>query len=357
MTSHDAGSDGLAAHLDRWVAASLITGQQADRIASVEGVDRSAAASGPPAGAVHEGSGRHDGFLAPGRGGYVVEALGYLGGTLAAVAGFIAVNQLWPDIPTGAEIAFAAVGAVLLVVAGGLVQAEADPALARLRSVLWALSVGCVVAVLALLTGRVWDLSPNPAALLTAGVAALCAGVLWRLSPTPIQHLVLFAALAVSAGTAASWAADGLGAGQTAGAAGYVVWLFSAVWAVLALRAIVTPVVPGEVAAAAGMLIGSQFTMDHLAGNLLALLTVAALMAAGVLRREVWLLGLGALGVLITVPQVASRYLPASVAAPLAVFVVGVLLLAVAVWMARGRRFRAGPDAETPGASQPGTSV
>jgi hypothetical protein len=282
------------------------------------------------------------GFLAAGRAGYVVEALGYLGGMLAAGAGFIAVDELWPDIPTGAEIAFAAAGVVLLVLAGGLVQVSADPALARLRSVLWALSIGCLVALLALLTGRVWELEPRPSALLTSIVAAGGAGVLWWRSRTPIQHLVLFTALAVAAGTAGAWAASALGAGQTNGAAGYAVWVFSAVWAVLALRSVVRPVLPGQVAAAIGVLIGVQFTMDHLAGNLLAVLTVAVMMTAGVLVRQVWLLGVGALGVLIVVPQVASRYLPASVAAPLAVFVVGVLLLAVAVWLSRGRRLSPG---------------
>jgi hypothetical protein len=29
----------------------------------------------------------------------VAEALGYLGGALAVVAGFVAVRQVWPDIP------------------------------------------------------------------------------------------------------------------------------------------------------------------------------------------------------------------------------------------------------------------
>ena len=44
----------------------------------------------------------------------VVEALGYLGGVIAIVAGVVAVDQLWPGIPTGAELAFAAAGTVAL---------------------------------------------------------------------------------------------------------------------------------------------------------------------------------------------------------------------------------------------------
>jgi hypothetical protein len=38
------------------------------------------------------------------------------------------------------------------------------------------------------------------------------------------------------------------------------------------------------------------------------------------------------------VPQTAARYLPQSVAAPLAVFCVGLSLLGVALWLARARK-------------------
>jgi len=54
----------------------------------------------------------------PGRIGFVVEALGYLGATLAAVAGFLALQELWPDPPAWAELGFAAVGVVVLLGAG-----------------------------------------------------------------------------------------------------------------------------------------------------------------------------------------------------------------------------------------------
>jgi uncharacterized membrane protein len=54
--------------------------------------------------------------------------------------------------------------------------------------------------------------------------------------------------------------------------------------------------------------------------------------------RRVWVLALGALDVLLVVPQAASRYLPQSVAAPLAVFCAGLALLGVALWLARAHR-------------------
>jgi hypothetical protein len=42
-------------------------------------------------------------------------------------------------------------------------------------------------------------------------------------------------------------------------------------------------------------------------------------------------------GVLLVVPQTAIRYLPASAGVPLAVFVAGLALVAVALWLAKHR--------------------
>jgi Predicted membrane protein (DUF2157) len=321
------GLPGLPAQLERWVRDGLISSDQAARIAAAEGLPVSRPEARP---------GDGSGFLAAGRGGYVVEALGYLGGTLAAVAGFIAVNQVWPDIPDWAELAFAGAGAVLLLITGAAIRAGSDPALLRLRSVLWALSAGCVAAFTALLAGRRLDLDGTAEGLLTSAVTAAWAMALWWRLRTPIQHVVLYLALAATVLSSVSVLVDDRGAGVS----GVAIWAFSAIWAGLAVRAIVTPVEPGLVVAGAGALVGAQLTIDSAAGSGLAVLTVAALLGAGVVLRRVWLLGLGALGVVIVVPQVASRYLPASVAAPLAVFVVGLLLLALAVWLSRSNRLR-----------------
>ena len=77
--------------------------------------------------------------------------------------------------------------------------------------------------------------------------------------------------------------------------------------------------------------------MQVAAGHVLALATVAGLLAAGVLIRQAWLVALGAFGVLLVIPQISARYLPMSAAAPLAILVVGVALVGSAVWLARHR--------------------
>ena len=322
----------LPERLDRWVGAGLISRRQATRIAVAEGFPATSSGTVEP----RAPGSAISGFLATGRTGYVVEALGYLGGTLAAVAGFIAVNQLWPDIPIAAELLFAAAGALLLLGAGALVQAGADPALWRLRSLLWALSTGCLVAAAVLLVGRVWDAEPITTALVASSLAALYASWLWRQAPTPLQHLVLFAAVA----TAVATAAGRLDTDLLPWSAGLALWLVSAAWAALTTRALIRPVLTGRLAAAIGLLVGAQLTMEYAAGMVLAMGTVAALLGAGVVLRQVWLLGLGAFGVVQVVPQVASSYLPESVAAPLAVLAVGVVLLLAAAWLSRTQRPR-----------------
>ena len=74
------------------------------------------------------------------------------------------------------------------------------------------------------------------------------------------------------------------------------------------------------------------------AGQVLAVGTVAVLLAAGVALRRVLLLGFGAVGAIVILPQTADRYLPHSAAAALSVCVVGLILLGSALWLAMTRR-------------------
>jgi len=52
----------------------------------------------------------------------------------------------------------------------------------------------------------------------------------------------------------------------------------------------------------------------------------------------VLLIAIGGVGTLYVVPDAAARYLPGSVAAPLAVAVVGLMMFGIAFWLARTRR-------------------
>jgi hypothetical protein len=63
-----------------------------------------------------------------------------------------------------------------------------------------------------------------------------------------------------------------------------------------------------------------------------------ALVGAAVLIRDLWLLGTGAVGVLITAPIVVDRFFQGQLAAPLALLGAGALLVVLGIFIARRRR-------------------
>jgi hypothetical protein len=263
----------------------------------------------------------------------VAEALGYAGGVLAIAAGIYLARDLWPGLSTGGVLAFAAVACVVLGAGGAAVRTTGDAAFRRLRSVLWLLSTVSLAAFTGTLADQVGRFGPESTTLVTAAASAAYGAALWWRTRAVLQHLAVFASLAVLVGTAVYrlWPHAG------AWAPGLGIWALSALWGVAALRGYLPPVVTGYIAAGIGLLAGAQLTMQIAAGHVLALATVAGLLAAGVLLRQAWLVALGAVGVLLVTPQTTSRYLPTSAAAPLAILVVGVALVGSAVWLARHR--------------------
>src|SRR5262249_27657255 len=257
----------------------------------------------------------------------VAEALGYAGGVLAVAAGIYMAGELWPGLSTGAVLAFAAVACVVLGAGGAAISATGDPALRRLRSVLWLLSAVSLAAFTGTLADQIWGFGPADTTLVTAAASAAYGAALWWRTRAVLQHLAVFASLAVLVGTAVDrlWAHRGAWAPGLGGVAAAV------------MRGSRPPVVTGYIAAGIGLLAGVQLVTQVAAGGALALATVAGLLAAGVLLRQACLVVLGALGVLLVTPQITTRYLPMSAATPVAIFVVGVVLLGSAVWLARRR--------------------
>ena len=262
----------------------------------------------------------------------VAEALGYAGGVLAIAAGIYMAGELWPSLSTAGVLAFAAVACVVLGAGGAAVRSTGVPALRRLRSVLWLLSTVSLAAFTGTLADQVGKFSPDSTILITAAASATYGAALWWRTRAVLQHLAVFASLAVLVGTVGRlWPHVG------AWGPGLGIWALSALWGLAVLRGYLPPVVTGYIAAGIGLLAGAQLTMQVAAGHVLALATVAGLLAAGVLLRQAWLVALGAFGVLLVIPQTSARYLPMSAAAPLAILVVGVALVGSAVWLARHR--------------------
>ena len=333
MTEPPPGAE-LRKHLDRWVAEGLIDTAQATRIETAETpaagspAAASPAAASPAAGSPTTGS-RATGSRAP----LVAEALGYAGGVLAIAAGLYLVRDFWPNLSTGAVLAFAAAACVALGAAGAAVRATSDPALRRLRSVLWLLSTVSLAAFAGTLADQVWGFGPASTTLVIAAASAAYGAALWRRTRAVLQHLAVFASVAVLAGTVVARLDPGLGAWGP----GLAIWALSVLWGVAVMRGYLPPGATGYFAAGVGVLAGAQLTMQVAAGYALALATVTGLLAVGVLLRQAWLVILGALGVLLVTPQITTRYLPVSAATPVAIFVVGMVLVVSAVWLARRR--------------------
>jgi len=265
----------------------------------------------------------------------VVEALGYLGAVFALVAGFIAVRQIWPAIPASAELAFTGVAAIALLLAGIMLRTLDHEAFGRLRSVMWLTSTASLAAAVGLLTGpQFWDLGPAGRPLVTEAVVTAYAVMLWWRYRATLQHLAMFAGTAALLGTGIAQVWPGI---ILPWGSGFGLWVLSLLWGIGAHRAYLVPRTAGYAAAGIGLLVGAQLTMDLPAGQALAVMTVAGLLAAGVALRRVLLLGLGASGAIVILPQIAIRYLARGAGAAAAIFAVGLVMLGVALWLARTR--------------------
>ncbi|HEX5191135.1 MAG TPA: DUF2157 domain-containing protein [Streptosporangiaceae bacterium] len=314
------GTRMLHEQLDRWTSAGIIDAGQASRIEAAEQARAVA----------------HPRRRLP----LVAEVLGYLGAVLAAAAIAVALRQVWRHVPPAAWLAFSGALAVGFLVAGALVRAQAEPAFARLRSVLWLLATASAAAFAAVLTSKFLHMSDNGVALSAAAAWLVCAIPLWWRTRSAVQQAATFGgAIALTA-----TALDPIDPHAGPFAYGLAVWVIAVAWGAAVARGYLVPRVTGVMLSGAGALVGATIAMsaDTPLGQVLALATVAGLLAAGILAHRVLLIAIGAAGTLYVIPEVANRYLPGSLAAPLAVATVGLVLLAIAMWLAGQRKSAAG---------------
>jgi LPXTG-motif cell wall-anchored protein len=304
----------LREQLARWTAAGLIDKDQAGRIEAAER--------------------EHDATLRPRRLPLVAEILGYVGAVIAVTAIVVTVDQVFKHVQAAVELATAGVIAVGLLLAGAALRTDTDPALARLRSVVWLLSTAAAAAFAALLTGRYLRLDDASVALAAATASLVYAAGLWWRNRSALQHLAAFAAAVSVIDTSIDRIDPDAGNFMF----GLAVWMLAVAWGIAVARGWLVPAPIGVLISGAAALAGAIIAIDSAGGVLLAITTVAGLFAVGLLKHRVPLIGIGAVGTLYVVPDVATRYLPGTVAAPLAVAVVGLVLLGVALWLAKRRR-------------------
>jgi hypothetical protein len=307
--------DAALAHLDeelaRWTAKGAITTQQAEAIRHIEEANEPAPA----------------GTRIP----LVAQALGFLGGALAIIAGIVATSRFWDELSTPARLGLVGTVAVLLVVAGRIVRRGDEPALENLGSFLWVLALGCTAFWTGIAAVDVVKLEGADVATAIGVVCLVAAAGLWQWRPAPLQQVATFAALALTVGSIA-------GHVEHVGGLfiGIVLWGLAVVWLVLAWLGVVSP---APIAFATGALLaivgGGVVGGEARFGDVLAVATVVAILAASVPTRSMVLLWMGVLGVFQTLPTAITRHFGDSLGAPLILFLVGLSLIGVAVIASR----------------------
>jgi hypothetical protein len=330
----------LERRLERWVRAGIITAEQATAIREAEGAPGEARAATAPA----------DGEARPGEStpSLAATALGYLGASVALVGGIVAASREWSRMPTGARLAVAAGAALALLVAGFIARRRRHPALRSLDTFLWFLSAGGAAFTAGLVAHDVLDLETRSISLASGAAAAAWAAPLWRLRRGALQEIAVFAGLAVFLEAVLAHLP-----GPPDGLHGLPLWGLAAAWALLGSGRVLPRAGSSSTLAGAGLLLGAQILSFGWrgAGLCLGITTAVAMLAASVALRSQSLLGFGAAGVLLFLPQIVFEYLGDTLGAPLALLVTGIVLLAGAFLTARlkgGVRTRSGGTSVPP---------
>lgn len=307
----------LTSLLETWVTAELITPEQADRI--LVGGEVTVRTPAP------EPERRRE------RSSLVVEALGYLGGVIILVASLLIGSLYWDQVNSTARLLVLGGVAGVLLVAGFAVPERLEEMGLRLRSVLLLLSTGVVAGFLGLLGADALDLPDQDVFLLiSAGVAAYAVG-LWLGCRSLVQQMAMMVGLMLTAAALTNEldVNDGL--------PGFAVWGVALIWVLLGWGGVLEPRRLVMVLGAAGMFVGAMTTIPTNAGNVLALVTAAAIVATAVLLRDLLLLAVGAVGTLVVLPAVITEWFPGRLAAPIAMLAVGAVLVGAALFVARRR--------------------
>lgn len=321
--------------LGRWVAAGLISDEQARGIADFE-------ASRAPE--------RPRARISP-----AVEALAYVGGILLAVGAGMLIARFWKGLGVGGRIGVLGVAATLTAVVGAVVG-EADAVAWRLRGFLWALASVGFAAATGLFASEVLDVSGEPLAFTVAGVGGAVSLGFWRLRDRPLQHVSTFLGLAVALGTGVAWAG---GTNRPGLAIGLALWALGATWAFFGWHEWIPPSALGFLLGVALTLIASGIVTGQIEAlaPVLGLATASGWVALGVARSERLALVPGVLGVFVYLPWTLGYFFGGTLGAPVVAMVSGAALLVVVLVLVRhGRDGRDGPRRAHRGAGAYGSA-
>jgi len=265
----------------------------------------------------------------------LTETVAYVGALLVLAGVGVTAGRGWSGITDWGHVAVFGSIALFFLAIGLIVLWVADPAIQRMLGVVWFLSASCAGAAAGIAAHDVYGTSA-PVTALFAGLTIMASSAfLWLIRRRELQLVALFAGLTITVsativaltGTTAPWIAFALG-----------LWALGIGWAIVGWQypQPLGTTVPLGVAIA---LIGPSFAVwDHPWVYVVAIATAATAMAASIPLRNTLLLTAGTLALFGYLTAAVVRDFRGSIGLPATLAVCGVLLLALAVAMARVRR-------------------
>ncbi len=300
----------LEGHAHEWVAAGLISPDQAESIRHFEHLDEP---------------------VAPQRLTIATEVAAYLGSVLAIMGGAVAVGQSWDDLTVFGRVGIAALIALIGFLAGTWLMRFDEAGAARLGSYLWLLGTAGVAMGVAVVIDEL-DERPGGWLALGVGLPVLAIGLLlWRNLDRPLQFLTAAVGFGFSLG--------GIGAltdvkawwgGIALLCVGLVV---SAGAAVHRLQPRLIVVATGSFGAFIGGFMLSDYNR-HL-GPTVALLIAAAVVVFALNDRLVPLLVLGVIGALVATQALLATTFTGAISSMI-VALIGLAIVVTAMMHTRG---------------------
>lgn len=271
-----------------------------------------------------------------GRGILLAEALGYVGAAIAVVAAAMLLGDRWEELNVGGRLGLVGLLTVIVAGAGFALRGSESAPIRRLVSLLVTAGVAGVGWTVGIVADEVFHWFAHDVALAVGLVSLVLATLLYLWRPRALAQIVMLASVLVIVG--AIFSRPGLDGTSTW--LGLTAWAVGLGWALLGLGEWLRPVVIaagfGTVVALVSAQIGSEGSA-RLAMLGLGLATAGVLLGRGVARAEAYMVTIGAIGVLVFLPQVVIDIFGNAIGALITMFVVGLLLVVVSVRLARGR--------------------
>ncbi|MBN9610938.1 MAG: hypothetical protein BGO26_08875 [Actinobacteria bacterium 69-20] len=340
----------LVAGLDRWVAAGLMTDDQARRIADWErDPDHAPAAPAAPAPVMS----------------LAAEALAYVGGAVVIAAIAIVASGYWDRLGFGSHLAIPAAATVLLLAAGASVPRTWAAVGVRMRAALWLTAPAALFALLAVI-GEHAHWSGDRSMLFVSAPLFVATAVLWLIHRAAPQQIAAFVALELL-----GVAATNITIGRFDALAGASMAVIAIAWGACARGGLLPgggrwapPAQAGPAAAAlkhqrgqrrwglglgtGGAALGGIVLAGGWDTSWMGVIPIVVIVAAGVAIGDLPVLIVAAIGTVIVLPMVAERYTQSTLATAVVLLIVGAAMVALAILVARRqtRRHTRSADAD-----------